>query len=350
MTTVPTTPTQTTHMRREIEEIPQAVARLLDGSGAVLAEAGRGIRRHDPQFVVTVARGSSDHAATFMKYAVELTAGLAVASVGPSIASIYGRKLRLGGSACLAISQSGKSPDIVAMAETARAGGALTIAITNTADSPLARVSDHAIDILAGPERSVAATKTFVSSAVAGLALMAHATGDEALLAALARLPEHFGKAIGCDWMSVLAETIEKQESLFILGRGPSAAMANEAALKFKETCGLHAEAYSAAEVMHGPLALIGPDFPVLALAARDASEPSVAEAADSLAAKGAAVFVTSALAKHAVRLPHVATGHPLTDPLPLIVSFYMFVEALARHRGLDPDTPPNLRKVTETL
>ncbi|TIT30941.1 MAG: SIS domain-containing protein, partial [Mesorhizobium sp.] len=234
----------TTHMQREIEEIPQAVARLLDGSGAVLAEAGRGIRERDPHFVVTVARGSSDHAATFMKYAVELTAGLAVASVGPSIASIYGRKLRLDGSACLAISQSGKSPDIVAMAETARAGGALTIAVTNTADSPLARASDYAIDILAGPERSVAATKTFINSAVAGLALMAHSTGDEALLAALARLPEHFGKAIACDWMSVLSETIEKQKSLFILGRGPSAAMASEAALKFKETCGMHAEAY----------------------------------------------------------------------------------------------------------
>ena len=113
----------TTQMQREIEEIPQAVARLLDGSGAALAEAGRGIKERDPHFVVTVARGSSDHAATFMKYAVELTAGLAVASVGPSIASIYGRKLRLDGSACLTISQSGKSPDIVAMAETARAGG-----------------------------------------------------------------------------------------------------------------------------------------------------------------------------------------------------------------------------------
>ncbi|WP_082525669.1 SIS domain-containing protein [Mesorhizobium sp. Root102] len=350
MTTEPTRSTEMTHMRREIEEIPQAVARLLDGSGTVLAEAGRGIRERDPQFIVTVARGSSDHAATFMKYAVELTAGLAVASVGPSIASIYGRKLRLAGSACLAISQSGKSPDIVAMAETARAGGALTVAITNTADSPLARASDYAIDILAGPERSVAATKTFINSAVAGLALMAHATGDDALLAALAQLPGHFRQAIACDWMSVLSETIEKQKSLFILGRGPSAAMANEAALKFKETCGMHAEAYSAAEVMHGPLALIGPDFPVLALAARDASEPSIAEAADSLAAKGAPVFVTSALAQRAVRLPHVATGHPLTDPLTLIVSFYMFVEAFARHRGLDPDTPRNLRKVTETV
>ncbi|RVC79824.1 SIS domain-containing protein, partial [Mesorhizobium sp. M4A.F.Ca.ET.022.05.2.1] len=235
------------------------------------------------------------------------------------------------------------------MAETARAGGALTVAITNTADSPLARASDFAIDILAGPERSVAATKTFVNSAVAGLALMAHCTGDEALLAALAHLPEHFEKAIACDWMA-LAGALETPRSLFILGRGPSAAMANEAALKFKETCGMHAEAYSAAEVMHGPLALIGPGFPVLALAARDASEPSVAEAADSLAGKGAAVFVTSDKANKALALPHVATGHPLTDPLTLIVSFYGFVEAFARHRGLDPDTPRNLRKVTETV
>ena len=337
-----------THMRHEIEEIPEAVARLLDRSGEALNEAGRGIRERDPHFIVTVARGSSDHAATFMKYAVELTAGLAVASVGPSIASIYGTKLKLEGSACLAISQSGKSPDIVALTETARAGGALTIALTNTASSPLARASDYAIDILAGPERSVAATKTFVNSAVAGLALMAHCTNDSTLLEALARLPEHFARAIDCDWMP-LAGSLPQGQSLFVLGRGPSLAMANEAALKFKEVCRVHAEAYSAAEVIHGPMALVGPGFPVLALAARDASEPSIAEASDSLAGKGASVFVTSDRAGKARRLPFAATGHPLTDPLVLIVSFYAFVEAFARHRGLDPDVPPHLNKVTET-
>jgi glucosamine--fructose-6-phosphate aminotransferase (isomerizing) len=338
-----------THMRREIAEIPDAVARLLDGSKEALTEAGRGVRERNPGFLVTVARGSSDHAASFMKYAVELTAGIAVASIGPSIASIYGAKLKLAGSACLAISQSGKSPDIVAMAQSARDAGALTIALTNTADSPLARASDHAIDILAGPERSVAATKTFVNSAVAGLALMAHCTGDDALLAALGRLPGHFRKAVECDWMEISA-ALTGQNSLFILGRGPSFAIASEAALKFKETCAMHAEAYSAAEVMHGPLALVGPSFPVLALAARDASEPSMAKAADGLSGKGAAVFITSGLAAKAKKIPHVDTGHPLTDPLALIVSFYGFVEAFARHRGLNPDEPPNLRKVTETL
>lgn len=338
-----------THMRREVEEIPQAVARLLDGSAAALAEAGRGIRARDPDFVVTVARGSSDHAATFLKYAIELTAGLAVASVGPSVASIYGAELRLAGSACLAVSQSGKSPDIVAMATSAGKRGALTVALTNSAESPLARACAYSIDILAGPERSVAATKTFVNSAVAGLALMAHCTGDEALLAALKELPGHLARAIACDWMA-LAGALEGQESLFILGRGPSFAIASEAALKFKETCAMHAEAYSAAEVMHGPLALVRPRFPVLALAARDAAEASVAATADALAGKKAAAFATTALARQAHRLPFVATGHALTDPLALIVSFYAFVEAFARHRGLDPDAPPNLHKVTETL
>lgn len=338
----------TTHMRREIDEIPEAAARLLDRSDSTLRDAGRAIGARDPHFVVTVARGSSDHAATFMKYAIELTAGLAVASVGPSVTSVYGRKLRLAGSACLAISQSGRSPDIVAMAEGARAGGALTVAVTNMADSPLAAVCEHAIDIMAGPERSVAATKTFVNSAIAGLALMAHATEDAALLTALQALPDDLARAVRCDWMG-LADALDDDGSLFVLGRGPTLAIAGEAALKFKETCFMHAEAYSAAEVMHGPLALVEPGFPVLALAARDMAEASLAETADELTVKGAAVSVTSVLARKAAHLPHVATGHPLTDALALIVPFYGFVEAFARRRGLDPDRPRNLRKVTET-
>ena len=337
-----------THMRREILEIPEAAARLAETSDTTLARAGETLRELSPRFLTTVARGSSDHAASFLKYAIELKAGVPVASLGPSIASIYGARLKLRDSACIAISQSGKSPDIVAMTASAREGGALTIAVTNTPQSPLADVSDHAIDILAGLEKSVAATKSFVNSALAGLLLLAHWTGDDELLSAIRQLPRHFRQAIDCDWMSI-AGALSPDSSLFILGRGPSVAIANEAALKFKETCAMHAEAYSAAEVMHGPLALIGPGFPVVALAARDASEPSIAEAADLLAGKQASVFITSALSKRARALPHVATGHPLTDPLALIVSFYCFVEAFARHQGLDPDQPPNLRKVTET-
>jgi glucosamine--fructose-6-phosphate aminotransferase (isomerizing) len=336
-------------MLREIAEIPEATQRLLEKSESALAEAGAALAALDPAFLTTVARGSSDHAAAFLKYAVELAAGVPVASLGPSIASIYGARLKLAKSASISISQSGKSPDIVAMANSVREGGALAIAITNTAGSPLAKASDHAIDIRASVEKSVAATKTFVASAVAGLAILGHWIGDATLLAALKELPEHFSRAIACDWMDV-AGALGKANSLFILGRGPSAAIANEAALKFKETSGMHAEAYSAAEVMHGPMALVGKGFPVLALAARDKSEASMIDAANQLADKGGAVFVTSQLTTRATPLPFAATGHPLTDPLALIVSFYGFIEAFARHRGLNPDEPRHLRKVTETL
>lgn len=338
-----------THMWREIREIPDAAAHLLRDGDKALAAAGTALAARDPRLLATVARGSSDHAASFLKYATELTAGVPVASLGPSIASIYGARLKLAGAAVIAISQSGKSPDIVAMAEMARAAGALTAGITNTAGAPLGSHCDHEIDILAGKERSVAATKTFVNSALAGLALLAQWTGSHALGDALRALPGHLEEAVDCDW-APLATALQNSQSLYILGRGPGMAIAQEAALKFKETSGVHAEAYSAAEVMHGPMALVKPGFPVLALVVRDKSEPSMLAAIESLAARGATVFATSDKAGSQAALPIAATGHPLTDPLALIASFYGFVESFARARGLDPDQPPHLCKVTETL
>jgi glucosamine--fructose-6-phosphate aminotransferase (isomerizing) len=336
-------------MRAEIEEIPDAVQRFLTESESLLAAAGQALKRKNPAVIITIARGSSDHAAGFLKYAVELTAGVPVASVGPSIVSIYGRELRLDRAAAFAISQSGKSPDIVTMTESARRGGALTFGITNTADSPLAGAVDFPIDLRAGAERSVAATKTFVSSVVAGLALLAHWTADEKLLSALATLPLALRDAVACDW-SPLLEALDGHQSLYVLGRGPSLAIAGEAALKFKETCAIHAEAYSAAEVMHGPVRIVEGGFPLLVLAARDAAEPSVAGVADKLAAQGAVTFVTSARVSAARPLPFAVSGHPLTDALVLIASFYGFVEALSRRRGFNPDRPPHLKKVTETV
>lgn len=338
-----------THMRQEINEIPEAAARLLDRSAADLAKAGQALRDKDPAFLVTIARGSSDHAATFIKYAIELTAGRPVASLGPSLASIYGADLKLSGGAAIAISQSGKSPDIVAMAEAATKSGAVTVALTNTLPSPITQASLHAVDINAGPELAVAATKSFVNSIVAGLALLSEWTGDDALKAAVRALPDHLAKAVTLDW-SEFAGQLGDAESLYMLGRGPALAIASEAALKFKETSNMHAEAYSAAEVLHGPVALVEDKFPVLAFAARDAAEASIVEIVDSLAGKRALAFATSGEVKAASKLPFVATGHPLTDALALIVPFYGFVEAWSRSKGFDPDQPAALKKVTETL
>ncbi len=283
-----------THMQAEVEEIPAAAARFLEGSRAQVAAAAAAMRAANPGLVVTVARGSSDHAATYLKYAVEIVAGVPVASVGPSVASIYGRQLRLGGAACVGISQSGKSPDIVAMMKSARAGGALTIAVTNDAAAPMAAACDHTLPLRVGPEKSVAATKTFVVSVLAGLALVAEWREDAGLRAAVAALPEQFARAIACDWVP-LSDRLARAGSVFILGRGPGFAIASEMALKFKETSGMHAESYSAAEVMHGPVALVQAQFPVLALGVEDAALPQVIATAERLAGQGADVFLTAA-------------------------------------------------------
>ena len=344
---MPSTP-QKTLMRREVEETPAAVRRLLAASGAAIAEAGEALRRLAPPVVVTVARGSSDHAATYFKYAAEIGSGIPVASLGPSVVSIYGARLKLAGAAALAISQSGKSPDIVAALAAARAGGALTLALVNTEGSPLAGAADHVVPLAAGPERSVAATKSFVASVAAALAILAAWTGDEALSRALARLPEHLDAALSCDWSPAI-EAAATASSLYTLGRGAGFAVASEAALKFKETSLLHAEAYSGAELLHGPVSLVAGGFPVLAFAPADAARPGLVEVARQLEARGARLFVAGrGLPGHA--LPAIETGHPLTEPLAMLLSFYGFVEAVSRARGLDPDVPRGLSKVTETL
>jgi glutamine---fructose-6-phosphate transaminase (isomerizing) len=338
----------TTQMRREIEEIPVAVDRLLHEGQAKTREIAREIARRDPRFLMSVARGSSDHACTYLKYASELLLGLPMASVGPSVASIYGTQLHAEGSLCLAVSQSGKSPDIVALTRSARASGAYAVAITNDTASPLAEAASATLCLHAGPEMSVAATKTFVTSLVAGLWLMAEWKGDADLLAAIHALPEQLERATQCDW-SPLVEAITG-DSLFTLGRGPTWAISNEAALKFKETCRIHAESYSSAEVLHGPVSIVGAGFPVIGFAAADKAEAALVEVADQLADKGARVFVTSDKARRAERLAHVRTGHWLTDAIPLIVSFYAMVDQVAARRGINPDAPRHLKKVTQTL
>lgn len=340
-------PNTPTHMRREIEEIPDAVRRLLSVSRPrirkIAEEAG------SPVFLASVARGSSDHAAMFLKYASEIYLGLAMASLGPSVSSVYGGRVHLEKALVVAISQSGASPDILSVVEAAVKQGATAIGLTNTGDSPLARLSTATIDICAGPEQSVAATKTYVNSVIAGLLLLAEIGNDAELSRALDAVPAHLERAIETDW-SVLAEPIEKRGSLYVVGRGPGLAVANEAALKFKETCQIHAEAYSTAEVLHGPVSIVEDGYPVLVLGVRDAAEEGLARTADRMAAQGGIVFGTTDKLEHAKRLEFEAAGHPLTDAITQIVSFYAFIEWFARRRGFNPDVPRHLKKVTQTV
>ena len=256
--------------------------------------------------------------------------------------------LRLQGAAALAVSQSGRSPDIVALLAAARDAGAETIALVNASDSPLGQASHREIALEAGPERSVAATKSFVCSIAASLGLLAEWSQDATLLAALERLPGQLERALEADWSAAL-EPCAQAASLYTLGRGPGLAVAAEAALKFKETAILHAECFSGAELIHGPVSLVEPGFPAFAFLVDDAARPGLQDLCRRLDQTGAAVFAIGT-SPAGTALPHAATGHPLTEPLSMIVSFYRFAEALSRARGHDPDNPRGLKKVTETV
>ncbi|WP_414694138.1 SIS domain-containing protein [Phenylobacterium sp.] len=335
-------------MAAEAAEAPRAVADLLERNAEPARLLGARLRAGPPRLVLTCARGSSDHAATYAKYLIETRTGLITASAAPSVSSVYAAAPSADDVLCLAISQSGASPDLLAAARSARNTGALLVALVNAPDSPLAALADVELPLWAGPEISVAATKSYLAALAAIAQLTAAWTQDAALGAALAALPELMAQAAGLDWSAALAP-LEQAQSLYVVGRGPGFAAAQEAALKFKETCGLHAEAFSAAEVRHGPMALARDGFPVLVLAQDDASRESVEQLARELVEAGATVLTAGASAPGAVALPALSAD-PALQPILLVQSFYGMVEALARRRGFDPDRPPGLRKVTRTL
>jgi glucosamine--fructose-6-phosphate aminotransferase (isomerizing) len=339
----------TTLMRAEIDEAPEAVRRLLDQSRDAIAEAGARLRAVDPKVIVTVARGSSDHASAFFKYACEITTGVPVASLGPSIASIYQTPLHLPGAAALAISQSGKSPDLLAMMEAAKRGGALGLSLVNVEDAPLAALADVFVPLRAGPEKSVASTKSYITSVVAGLAIIAAWREDKVLQAAIAALPDQLDAALECNW-SEARDIVVGAASLYTIGRGPGFAIAQEAALKLKETSILHAEAYSGAELQHGPVSLVDENFPLLAFIPDDASAPSMVATVSALHGRGAKVFTATTADIPGPRLPVAPTGHPMTAPISQALSFYRFAETVAVARGFNPDKPRGLNKVTETV
>lgn len=334
-----------TLMFNEAAETADVVAAQFRRNAPAIAALAAELRASPPAFVATCARGSSDHAATYAKYLFETQLGVVTASISPSVHSVYATRLKLQNALFLAISQSGKSPDLLRNAEAARDAGARVVALVNAEDSPLARLAHTVIPLCAGPERSVAATKSYLASLSAVLQLAAHWRGDAALLDALDRLPDALHAAWRADW-SALTDGLTGAHNLFVLGRGLGLAAAQEAALKFKETCGLHAEAYSAAEVKHGPMALVGPGFPVLCFAQPDETEAGTLALAEEFRARGAQVWVSSAHGD----LELVAAPHAACAPLLTIQSFYRAINELALRRGHDPDVPPHLNKVTETV
>ncbi len=339
---------QSTQMFAEAAEASAIVARQLVANADAIDELARQLRAQRPRAVVTYARGSSDHAATFAKYVIETRVGVLTCSAAPSIASVYRNSPDMGGMLALAISQSGRSPDILAAMESARTTGALTVALVNAENTPLAEICDVAIPLHAGVERSVAATKSYIASLSAILQLVAAWSADRPMADALVSAPDLLNEAWHSDW-SPLVEYLADVRGLYVIGRGPGLGVAQEAALKLKETCGIHAEAFSAAEIRHGPMALIGTDFPLLVLRQSDESGEGTDELVRDVIERGASVFIAGGTAGGAVALP-VPSAHPLVEPMLQIQALYRAANELSLIRGLDPDRPPHLTKVTETL
>lgn len=337
----------------EAAEIPQLSAAQFRRLQRELVPVVARLDALSPTLLATIARGSSAHAAAFAAYVAAMRLRLPTASLPPSLASVYGATLRLERACALAVSQSGESPDLNLALEHAKAGGALTLALLNQGSSALAQVADVALEIGAGREVATAASKSFMLSVTAGSHLVAAWARDAALLLALQHLPQIMERTGAIAWDDAL-ELFAGADDVFVIGRGPALPIAQELALKLKEVCGIHAEALSAAELLHGPISIAGAQRPAIVLAGDDRSQPSVQEAVSRLCAAGTPVLMMSGDAPPghaAARVVHVPdAGHPILQPLSALYVAYPFIAAVGRARGRDPDRPPQLTKVTRTL
>lgn len=336
-------------MLQETEQSPAVVAGLLEKEAGTFAEIARIFQKSEPAVITTAARGSSDHAATFFKYLMEITMGIPVASIGPSVASVYGSKLKLKNGLHFTVSQSGASPDIVAAQEAAKKGGATTIAVVNVVDSPLGNAADVVLALNAGEEKSVAATKSFIAAVAALSGVVASASGDASLQAGLQRLPDALA-ATRPDGREAVENLLFNARSLYTGGRGTAFAIALEAALKAKETANIHAEAFSLAELMHGPMRLVEEGFPIVSFLPRDEAFDTNMQALKRLYSFGASIVSLSDAETPGFLLPSASTGNAHLDPLVSLINYYRVIEAVTRRKGFDPDKPRNLNKVTVTV
>ncbi len=335
-------------MLDEAREAPDAVGRLLAADRDVYASLGRDLRAQPPRSLLTVARGSSDHAAQYMAYLIMARLGRLVTSLPMSLITLYQSRLQCDDLVSIAFSQSGQSPDLVVPMRFFRDGRARTVAVVNDVASPLAQAAQWVLPLHAGVETSIAATKSYIAQLVAGARLTAAWQDDAAFQRGLDALPDALQRAARQDWQSAV-EALADVDKLLVIGRGTGLAIAMEAALKFKEVCGIQAEAFSGAELRHGPLALVDENYPLLVLAPRGPAQRGLLDLADDLRQRGARVMLAAPAGTPGSTLPLVTTDAEDLDAIAVIQSFYPMVEALACARDLDPDEPRHLTKITRT-
>jgi glucosamine--fructose-6-phosphate aminotransferase (isomerizing) len=335
-------------MYQEALSAGDCVAQQLAQDADRYAELGRALRSTNFHSAVTVARGSSDHASSYLAYLIMARMGRLVTSLPMSLITLYKSPLVTRDTLAVSISQSGQSPDVVEPIRYFRDGGATTVALVNDASSPLAQAAEWTMPLHAGKEQSVAATKSFIASMVAGARLVAEWQNDPELKNGIAALPDALRAASQADWSAAI-EVLAPARNIMVVGRGISFPVALESALKFKETSALQAEAFSGAEIKHGPMALIEEGYPLLIFATRGPAQAGLVALADEMRGRGARVLLAapSDITSRDLTLPTAAI--PDLDPIAAIQAFYMMAAQLSEARGLDPDKPRHLSKVTKT-
>jgi glucosamine--fructose-6-phosphate aminotransferase (isomerizing) len=339
----------------EILEQPAALRRLLSEGREPAQQAAAKIKAFSPEWALIAARGSSDNAARYAQYLLGAHNGLGVGLAVPSLLSLYGTAPRMGRAAVLGISQSGQSPDIVGVLTTAAKQGAVTVAVTNDASSPLARASSATLPLFAGEEKAVAATKTYTTELLALAMLSVALEGNAEHQATLERVPEYVQQVIDGvqPVVSEAAQGFAKAGKLVVLGRGFNYSTAFEVALKIKETCYFIAEPYSVADLLHGPVAMIDQEFPVIVVAPSGKTQVDVPALFDLLGKRGARTLAISddkqVLGRAQFGLPMPAGVPEWVSPIVAVVAGQLFAHALCLATGQDPDKPRGLSKVTLT-
>ncbi|MGH2464778.1 MAG: SIS domain-containing protein [Candidatus Limnocylindrales bacterium] len=354
-------------MADEIRQTPQLVREQLEASGAALAAVAEAVRAARPRWVSIVARGTSDHAAIYARYLIETQLGWPVALASPSVTTIYHAPIDWSGGLVLAVSQSGRSPDLLAVIEAARTGGALTVAVTNVAGSPLEQAATLTVPCRAGEERAVAATKSYVAELAALAGIVAALAPDSTIAGALPHVPAALEETLGVAtaWFGgrradagtglgqELVEAIAAAGRALVVSRGFNLATALETALKLKETGKIFAEGYSSADLEHGPIALASPAVPTVVYRPDGpmgaAIDPAAARA-EMLGARAWTIGASEVVSlPDALAIPGLAALPEALTPLALILPGQLLAEAVAVRRGLSPDAPAGLSKVTLT-
>lgn len=329
-----------TLMEKEAAQTPSVIKHQVIENQALVEKIGQKLRDMSPKMVMIIGRGSSDHAGVFGKYLIEIEAGVPVSSAAPSVASVYGKTIKLKEALVIVISQSGRSPDIIAQAKMAKESGAYCIALVNDESSPLSEIVDDFVPLKAGEEVSVAATKSYLATLSALVHIVASWTQNKLLLEALTQLPLALSKVVESP-AQLLPPAFANVKNMVVLARGLGFAISKEMALKLKEVCAIHAESFSSAEFLHGPVTLVEQGLVILDCSVDDETKASHQQQIAEVTKRGAQVI---SLNQQGIEV------HPRLAPFLVLQRFYLDVAKVALSRGFNPDEPKGLKKVTRTL